>query len=101
MVRVYDDTKFVEMIVPKSFSPNGDGVNDILYPYLAGVKKMTSFRIMNRYNQLMFETTNHDQGWNGTANGVAQPMGIYIWIAEGIANDGSVIQRTGQTLLLR
>jgi len=101
LVRVYDDTKFVEMIVPKSFSPNGDGVNDILYPYLAGVKKMTSFRIFNRYNQLMFETTNHDQGWNGIANGIAQPMGIYIWIAEGIANDGSVIQRTGQTLLLR
>ncbi len=101
LVRVYDDSKFVEMIVPKSFTPNGDGVNDVLYPYLAGVKQMLSFRIFNRYNQLMYESTNHDQGWNGMVNGTVQPMGIYIWIAEGIANDGSTIKRTGQTLLLR
>lgn len=100
LVRVFDD-KLVEIMIPKSFSPNGDGVNDKLYPYLSGVREFRYFRIFNRFNQLMFESKNHDEGWNGTVNGVLQPMGIYIWIAVGVADDGSMIQRTGQTLLLR
>ncbi|OYY23185.1 MAG: hypothetical protein B7Y69_04935, partial [Sphingobacteriia bacterium 35-40-8] len=100
LVRVFDD-KMVELLVPKSFTPNGDGVNDKLYSYLAGIKEFHYFKIYNRFNQLMFETKNYDEGWNGMVNGVAQPMGIYIWVAEGIANDGSLVHKTGQTLLLR
>lgn len=100
LVRVFDD-KLVEIMIPKSFSPNGDGINDKLYPYLSGIREFRYFRIFNRFNQLMFESKNHDEGWNGTLNGVLQPMGIYIWIAVGVAEDGSMVQRTGQTLLLR
>jgi gliding motility-associated-like protein len=100
LVRVYDD-KLVELLVPKSFTPNGDGVNDKLYTYLAGIKEFKYFKIYNRYNQLMFETKNYDEGWDGRVNGTPQPMGIYIWVAVGVANDGSPVQKTGQTLLLR
>ena len=100
LVRVFDD-KMVELLVPKSFTPNGDGVNDKLYTYLAGIKEFKYFKIYNRYNQLMFETKNYDEGWDGRVNGTPQPMGIYIWVAVGIANDGSTVQKTGQTLLLR
>ena len=100
MIRVFDD-KLVDIFIPKSFTPNNDGVNDKLYPYLTGIKEFKYFRIYNRYNQLMFESKNYDEGWDGALNGRAQPMGIYIWVAVGIANDGSLIQRTGQTLLLR
>ena len=59
------------------------------------------FKVYNRYGKLMFETTNPDAGWNGYFNGAPQPMGIYIWIAVGIANDGSSVQKKGETLLLR
>jgi gliding motility-associated-like protein len=100
LVRVFDD-KLVEILIPKSFTPNGDGVNDKLYPYLTGIREFKYFKIYNRFNQLMFETKNYDEGWNGTLNGTPQPMGIYIWVAMGIAEDGSIVQRTGQTLLLR
>lgn len=100
LVRVFND-KLYDILVPKSFTPNGDGTNDKLYPYLAGISEMKYFRIYNRFNQLMFETRNHDEGWNGTVNGVPQPMGIYIWVAVGTAFDGSMVQKQGQTLLLR
>jgi len=100
LVRVFDD-KMVELLVPKSFTPNGDGVNDKLFSYLAGIKEFHYFKIYNRFNQLMFETKNYDEGWNGMVNGIAQPMGIYIWVAEGVANDGSLLKKSGQTLLLR
>lgn len=100
LVRVFDD-KLVEIMIPKSFTPNNDGVNDILYPYLSGIREFKYFKIYNRFNQLMFETKNYDQGWDGRWNGTPQPMGIYLWVAVGIAEDGSTVQRTGQTLLLR
>jgi gliding motility-associated-like protein len=100
LVRVFDN-KLVDIFITKSFTPNGDGVNDKLYPYLAGISEFRYFRIYNRFNQLMFESKNHDEGWNGTLNGTPQPMGIYIWVAVGVAADGSLVQKTGQTLLLR
>lgn len=100
MIRVFDN-KMVDILVPKSFTPNGDGVNDILYPYHIGLKEFHYFKVYNRYGQLMFETRNPDIGWNGSFGGTPQPMSIYIWVTEGVALDGSVVRKTGETLLLR
>lgn len=100
LVRVFDD-KLVDIMVPKSFTPNNDGVNDILYPYLAGIKTFQYFKIYNRFGKLLFETRDPDKGWNGTLNGMQQPMAIYIWESVGIALDGSLVTKKGETLLLR
>ncbi len=100
LVRVFDaDVK--EIFVPKTFTPNGDGVNDKLYPYIAGVKQFHYFRILNRFGKLLFETKTPDTGWDGTLNGVQQPMSIYFWFAEGVLEDGTVVQKSGQVLLIR
>ncbi len=100
LVRVFED-KTEDIFVPKSFTPNRDGVNDILYPYLSGIKQFQYFRVFNRFGKLLFETRNPDMGWDGRFNGSDQPMGIYIWFSAGINNDGTQVQRKGQTLLLR
>jgi gliding motility-associated-like protein len=100
LVRVFDD-KLQNIFVPKSFTPNNDGINDVLLPYLSGIKQFQYFKVYNRFGKLLFETTNPDVGWNGTFNGTAQPMGIYIWFSVGTANDGTLIQNKGETLLLR
>ncbi len=100
LVRVFDNN-LVDILVPKSFTPNNDGVNDKLYPYLAGIKTFQYFKVYNRFGKLLFETRDPDMGWNGTLNGVQQPMAIYIWESVGIANDGSLVTKKGETLLLR
>ena len=100
LVRVFNDS-LVQIFVPTTFTPNGDGTNDILYPYLSGIKQFHFFRVFNRYGKLLFETRNPDAGWDGTVNGVKQAMGVYFWVGEGTATDGSIIQKTGQVLLLR
>ncbi len=100
LVRVFDNN-LVDILVPRSFTPNGDGINDILYPYLTGIKEFHFFKVYNRYGKLMFETRNPDAGWDGNYGGTQQPMSIYIWVAEGLANDGSLIKKTGEILLLR
>jgi hypothetical protein len=76
-------------------------VNDVLFPYLTGIKEFRYFKVYNRQNQLMFETKNYDAGWNGNLSGSPMPMGIYIWVATGVGTDGTVVEKKGQTLLLR
>jgi gliding motility-associated-like protein len=89
------------IFVPKSFSPNGDGINDKLYVYLAGIQDFHFFKVFNKYGQLMFETRNQDTPWDGRTNGTAQPLGAYAWIAEGVDINGKTITQTGSVMLLR
>ena len=65
--------------VPTAFTPNGDGVNDIIYVGGWGLKKLNYFRIYNRWGQLLFESTDINVGWNGIFNGVPQNMETYIY----------------------
>jgi gliding motility-associated-like protein len=69
--------------------------------YIAGIKTFHYFKVFNRYGKLLFETKDPDAGWSGSFNGEAQPMSIYLWMAEGIAADGTLVQKKGETLLLR
>lgn len=98
LVRIFKEK---EIYVPKGFSPNGDGNNDKIFPRLVGVRSLTYFKVFNRWGQLIFMTTNINEGWDGTYKGVKQPMEGYVWIAEGIDFDNNTIKRTGTFLLLR
>ena len=100
LVRVFDNG-IVNILVPKSFTPNGDGINDKLFPYLSGIKTFQYYKVFNRFGKLMFETRNYDEGWDGTVGGTPQPMAIYIWVAAGIGIDGNLVEKKGETLLLR
>jgi hypothetical protein len=40
-------------------------------------------------------------GWDGTYNGVKQPMGTYTWFAAGTDKNGNVVTANGQTLLIK
>lgn len=99
-VKVFDSA-IINIFIPKSFTPNGDGVNDILYPYLAGMKSLTYLKIVNKYGKIMFETKNSTDGWNGISYGEKQPMDVYMWIAEGLDNNGNIIRKDGNVLLIR
>jgi len=98
LVRIFKEK---EIYVPKGFSPNGDGNNDRIFPRLVGVRSLNYFKVYNRWGQLIFMTTNINEGWDGTHKGVKQPMEGYVWIAEGVDFDNNIIKRTGTFLLLR
>jgi gliding motility-associated-like protein len=91
----------VDIFVPKSFSPNGDGVNDQLYPYLAGIKNFHFIKIYNKFGQLMFESKSNNIPWDGIANGHLQPIDAYVWFAEGEDINGKIFSKTGSVMLLR
>jgi gliding motility-associated-like protein len=87
--------------VPKGFTPNGDGVNDLLRPIVQNIVSLKFFRVYNRWGQLVYETKTIGQGWDGTFNGQRQPVETYTWAVEGIDTDGKAIKASGKSLLIR
>jgi gliding motility-associated-like protein len=90
-----------DMFVPTAFSPNHDGLNDLLRPTLMGIKELRYFRIYNRWGQLLFETRNALPGWDGKLNGILQPTQVVVWMAEGIGVDNKIYMRKGTSTLIR
>lgn len=95
------DSALVNIFVPKSFTPNGDGVNDVLYPYTAGMKSLTYMKVFNKFGKQVFETRSTAVGWNGVSFGQQQSMDAYLWVAEGIDIKGNKVQQSGSVLLIR
>ena len=91
----------INIYVPRVFTPNGDGTNDLLKPILVGIATFHYFSIYNRWGNLIFTTQDPNQGWDGTFKGVPQPVETYLWIAEGIDNNGKKIVQKGMVSLVR
>ena len=87
--------------VPTAFTPNGDGHNDLLDIFAVGITKLSYFRVFNRWGHMVFETTDLTKLWNGTNGGIQQGPDTFVWTAEGIGIDGSIIRKRGQTVLIR
>lgn len=85
---------------PTAFSPNGDGVNDILYIRGANLTA-AEFFVYNRWGQLVFETNDISQGWDGTYNGIKQPIETYVGVVRVTTMDGCKIVKKGSVTLLR
>ena len=85
--------------VPNSFSPNGDGTNDLLYVKGVGITDM-NFKIYNRYGQLIFETTDQTEGWDGTFKGQAENPGVFLYILDyTLIDDTSLVKKGNVTLV--
>ena len=90
-----------EVYVPNSFTPNGDGKNDVLKPLGFGLKKILYFKIFNRYGQLVFETNNLGTGWDGIFKGKAQPSGTYTYMVKVINYRDWPVEQKGTVILIR
>jgi gliding motility-associated-like protein len=91
----------INIYVPRVFTPNGDGTNDILKPILVGIASFHYFSVYNRWGNLIFTTADANQGWDGRFKGVPQPVETYLWIAEGIDVEGRKIVQKGMVSLVR
>jgi gliding motility-associated-like protein len=89
------------VFVPKAWSPNNDGHNDYLFPFLVNITRIKYFRIYNRWGIKVFETNVIGQGWNGIYNGKPQMMDVYTWTIETAAANGSIYKSAGTSVLLR
>ena len=92
----------VVISVPKAFTPNNDGLNDILKLEMgAGLKKVNVFRIYNRWGKLIFETNDINIGWDGKYNGRDQDMDAYTYFLDYITFKDEHVKKTGSVILIR
>lgn len=86
--------------VPNAFAP-GRGVNDEFKIIKRGIATLNYFRIFNRWGNLVFETKDINEGWNGDYKGVPQPVGVFVYQVEAMTQGGKVVRKQGNVTLLR
>lgn len=89
------------VFVPTGFTPNNDGLNDVVRPIAAGIKSIEYFSIYNRWGQLLFTTTVNGQGWDGKINGQLQSTGTFVWMVKAIDYLGNPYFEKGVVTLIR
>ncbi|MGY0041496.1 gliding motility-associated C-terminal domain-containing protein [Pedobacter sp. NJ-S-72] len=70
------------VLIPNSFSPNGDNINDEFKVYISNLRNF-SISIFNRYGAKIFTSNTISNSWNGTYNGAIVPPGAYFYYING------------------
>jgi len=93
-------TGICDLYVPNSFTPNSDSRND-LFKALYG-DNVTEFhmQVFNRYGQLVFESKDKSEGWDGNFKGKRQPYDTYVWMIQYKAAVNNILQKLQGTVLL-
>lgn len=87
--------------IANAFSPNGDGLNDLLRVHLKAGAQLRYFKVFNRVGARVFYTKNASDGWDGNMYHTPQPAGAYIWIVEVVDVDGRVYEKKGTVIVVR
>jgi gliding motility-associated-like protein len=88
------------LYVPNSFTPNGDGINDIFLPKGKGLTKY-NLMIFDRWGQKLFETSEFTTGWDGEFKGQECKQDTYVWKITASFPQGKVKEYTGHITLNR
>ena len=88
-------------LMPTSFTPNNDGLNDVFRAVNLRYEKMIEFTIYNRWGKLLFQTSDKNTGWDGTFNGAAQQTDVYYYHILFEKPDGKLMDIKGDVTLIR
>lgn len=88
-------------ILPTAFTPNNDGKNDDLKPFLPGSKWLKQFIVFNRWGNIVFSSTKEGEGWDGTHKGMPLKTDVFVWIVEYIEKDNRIVTQKGTVTLIR
>lgn len=104
IIKYLDIRPVVLWHMPNAFTPNGDGLNDgfLGKGYMEGA---TNFRmtIWNRWGELVFETTNPNDDWNGRVQntGGMSPAGVYVYVVTFTGPRGEPFEFKGYATLVK
>lgn len=90
-----------DLYIPTAFTPNNDGLNDVLKVMPIGTRQFHYFAVYNRYGQEVFRTKDFSKGWDGKINDQPATTGVYIFISSAIDYTGKPMLRKGTVMLIR
>ena len=105
-ISVYVLCNNTNVFVPNTFSPNTDGINDILYPRGSGVFQIKVFRVFNRWGDVVFEKSNLNAndisaGWDGTYKGQKLLPDIFVYAMNVVCDNNTILTFKGNIALIR
>jgi gliding motility-associated-like protein len=100
-IQVIEDCSGSTIYVPNTFSPNGDGQNDVLRVLGPGVASVKLFRVFNRWGQMIFSSSDTNVGWDGTFNGTELNPGVYMYYMDVECINGQRSIKKGDVTLLK
>ncbi|MFI5204563.1 MAG: gliding motility-associated C-terminal domain-containing protein, partial [Flavobacteriales bacterium] len=66
------------LFIPNAFTGNNDGLNDYFQVFARNLSYF-EIQVFNRWGQLIFESTDANQLWDGNYKGIKCPIGVYVW----------------------
>jgi len=95
-----------QVYIPNSFSPNGDGINDVFFIMGSGIESVLSLRIFSRWGEKVFEIANTSAneatfGWDGTYKNLQAESGVYLYRAEILCEEMGTTIKEGAIHLFR
>jgi gliding motility-associated-like protein len=105
-VRVIVTCEGNQIWLPNTFTPNADGQNDRFYPHGKGIRAVKSFRIYNRWGEVMYERTNFPTendiyGWDGTYKNQPLKPDVYVYYLSAECTSGEQIEVKGDITLIK
>lgn len=95
-----------QVFIPNAFTPDNDGVNDILMVRGTGIRLVKSFRVFNRWGQVVFERANFNAndpnfGWDGRINGALTVPEVYVYTCEVLCEDETPFIYKGNVSIIK
>jgi gliding motility-associated-like protein len=105
-IQVIVTCKGVDLFVPNTFSPNGDGSNDIFYIRGTGLDRVKLLRVFNRWGEIVFEqkdfpVNNPAYGWNGMYKGSKATPDVYVYQVEIFCENSELMRFEGNVALIQ
>jgi gliding motility-associated-like protein len=88
------------IFIPNSFSPNGDGNNDVFQIFGEGIK-FFELKIFNRWGEKIYESNNHLQGWDGTYKGKPQEPQVLVYLIDVVYLDDYTDHKMGSLTIIK
>ena len=106
-VDVYEDVLYVTdgygLVLPNTFTPNGDGINDTWH--ISGIDKysVNKLEVYNRWEVKVWQVDNYssENEWDGSINGQMAENGNYIIVVRATTLFGEIIDLNGPITLIR
>jgi gliding motility-associated-like protein len=104
-ISIYVLCNNANIFVPNTFSPNGDGENDIFYPRGNGVFQIKNLRVFNRWGEIVFEKSNFNandasSGWDGTYKGRKLSADVFVYTLEVVCENNTNLVFKGNIALI-
>lgn len=94
------------VFIPNTFTPNGDGLNDVFFPKGKGIRTIKYLRVFNRWGELIYEKTNFNinderSGWDGSFKGKKLPPDVFVFDTEMVCDNNQTIKQYGNLMILK